>query len=407
MPIATFQNDGYTDNLNSVPINKNPYRTATVYGDDNSITAITAISDGSPWTVDYYAQLIDSDSQVSTPDLNTDITTLQYTKINKLILYVIEPINPAYTDSEGVSYIHSGITPNINDIIKATLYDNRVSLLLITNVEYTTRNNTKRYKITYKPIYYLDIDSAIFDTINNQTVREYWYDKGGEHPLLLKDEYYYKTEVTKAVPYLTEIWLSVALTGKSFIHIPNRYNEIIVDPYLEDFVYKTMSIDDSDKWIEMTRLNILGDIPKVTTIYEVLITRNIRLLDILDRKTTVQYTKRPHHPIMTKYGHIGVDKLVMFDEVGDFITKSPLPQETLPNNITTYLFSDNFYNGYGVLSDMEQIVYDYLGNKEIDFKHILKIIDDMNNWGSIDKYYYIPILIFICKRYINNLTTYI
>lgn len=95
------------------------------------------------------------------------------------------------------------------------------------------------------------------------------------------------------------------------------------------------------------------------------------------------------HTLLTdaRLGIITADSTDKYSEPGDVAY--------VPNagTMPTYVFSESFYNGDTVaMSPLERMTYNYLTYKANNWKDILALFVETDNWSLMQKFYYTPII---------------
>jgi hypothetical protein len=69
-----------------------------------------------------------------------------------------------------------------------------------------------------------------------------------------------------------------------------------------------------------------------------------------------------------------------------------------------YILSSAFYTRDNTnLSLLESLLLDYIDFKIIAARDILKVCDDILNWGHVERFYYIPLLLLLIKYNLRRL----
>ena len=68
-----------------------------------------------------------------------------------------------------------------------------------------------------------------------------------------------------------------------------------------------------------------------------------------------------------------------------------------------YVLSQNFYEDTAGQSVLEFLTRNYMNNKAIDPKVLLAVAKSYTNWGGLERFYYLPIILVLikaCARFI-------
>ena len=100
------------------------------------INLITHVS-GSEWIVNYYSQILTTDSQLSGQQLSLNATNQQYKKINQFKFKVSSPLTTSQNTEDnsmevvGESIIPNFIIPNVGDMFVADLGEGNIGVFKI------------------------------------------------------------------------------------------------------------------------------------------------------------------------------------------------------------------------------------------------------------------------------------
>ena len=71
-----------------------------------------------------------------------------------------------------------------------------------------------------------------------------------------------------------------------------------------------------------------------------------------------------------------------------------------------YMFSQAFYKNErlaGQQSQLELMVHDYLDGKELNIKRLKSFCVEMENWGTLDRFYFTPVVLILIKAALRNI----
>jgi len=126
------------------------YKGVTV---DSSVTPLENIIqyvEGSVWEVEYYSQVLDSDSEPQPAQPGMAPAYQQYTQVKGLELKVTSPLAISHDSesgsniAEGTAYIPMAIIPNKGDHFFADIGQGREAMLTVTSVERKTHYKQSR-----------------------------------------------------------------------------------------------------------------------------------------------------------------------------------------------------------------------------------------------------------------------
>ena len=95
-------------------------------------------------------------------------------------------------------------------------------------------------------------------------------------------------------------------------------------------------------------------------------------------------------------------------EVSNAYTGVDLPDIVDLFTKTKYLFSDNFYDNIRTdLTSIEILLLDYIDEVELDTNLLFNLIDTVNKWSLLQKFFYMPFLYLLVNYYYNNVYSFI
>lgn len=402
----------------STYVTKEELKTSTLYNKDNSLERIMQNLKGNKWSVDYFLQIRDINDSIPAPDINVPISLQKYHRVNNLVLIVQSPISQDVIENiSGEAIINAGITPNTNDVFKATLIGGREALFIITEVNKRTYNIHEVYVVNFKIFSMVDDkpdNLRIWNNIQEKVMKVYVYDK--DHlldysaPVILQSDYKKKVELRLVQPMLIDYYFRTFINyDKNIIALPTTAS-IYTDLYLNQFLDAIIDQTDHELTSRLRNLSFdVGPESKIYTIWDVVLNRDISLLKLAKPNIDFRYTPYGLNEYLNrKMNYLGVNFLAK--EVNDgFDLSIPYKdistergddfQEPLAENTKGYyVLSENFYKkdittcGY-----FEQLLYRYLNNEIINADDLDKPLNEYTAWSTKDQYYLIPILLVLVK----------
>lgn len=274
---------------------------------------------GSAWVVDYYAQVLTADSDLSGQQLTVSGVYQQYTKIAGLELRVSSALSSSQTDTSGAmeavgtAMVYPFLRPNVGDMFLAPIPDGRYALFRINSSVQKSISKETCYEISYA----LDTDAS--DKINNlesKVVKTFYYKKDylnyGKNPLLIKEE---AEDILKLERF--EYMLARDYVGKFY---SDEYNTYLIpgqptetyDHFINRFLATLISSQQDHRILNHRRHNlndeVLRDIPNLWTM---LADRNAWLLgSVFDRYCLVSVKQYFYQGKYSGLRWSGLDKLV-------------------------------------------------------------------------------------------------
>lgn len=421
---------------------------------DTKYTALSSLitfTEGYLWTVDYYSQVISQDSVLAGQDPGLPAQYQQYRLIRGLELKVGSPISwdqdqvsKAITAS-GSATVHSTLIANAGDMFAADIGDGRLGVFEITTSTKNSLLQQSTYNINYVLVYFTnnqpsrkkDLDSKVVQTVNY--VRDFLL--YGQNPFLTDGDY-------KLVQKLKTIYRDIVNNFmESFYSREKRtllvpcVGDTVYDSYLTTFVSKILNTHDHPLVREMVMLNVEDDYKlKGNQLYVAILNRDMRRLDQSFRKMGVVYckefsknpmsgsirfsgltyivypfeqmqivdhsfnkmdTKEPFHYTFNQFGsRVGSLNSLIKDTVIDGVTIATIYPVQKDDH---YVFTEAFYDNLDGKSLLEVLVINYLNSKQISYLDLYKLCTDFHNWGALERYYYLPIILVLIKSTIRGL----
>jgi hypothetical protein len=264
------------------------YKGVTV---DTTLTPVAQLLthvEGSSWTVNYYSQVLDADSQVTGQALGQYAVTQQYKLIRGMELKVTTPLS-AVVDNEqkttsytGTATVYPFVRPNQGDMFLADVGAGREGIFEITTVTPLSIYKQTCHTIDYRMIDFSDVGTRRQD-LENKTVETLQYVRDfltyGQNPLVFEEDF------TQLQQLRRNFKLMVKQYFDSFFS--QEYGTIILpgqtlptyDPYLVKALLTCFTMDDNPKVMNVRCLNVEDDQAfQATTLWTALIEREKKYL---------------------------------------------------------------------------------------------------------------------------------
>ena len=437
----------------SIPvIADKPYKGIVVDTKYTPLSSLLTYIAGSSWIVQYYSQIVDSSNDLKGQDPGLSPIHQQYTCIKEFELKVTSALTTTHgNDSKdsiitGSANIYPFIIPNIGDMFIASTGDGREAIFRLTNTEHKSMFKQGVYSIDYEFIYFADVRQDMVSDLQNKVVKTVHYVKNflqlGKNPILVEDDY-------KAVLTLQEKYKKLVFNYFNWF-FSREFSTLLVpgqdvptyDPYMTDFVLKTLDTTEADQIRFIRRLNVSeDDVIKQPTILTSILNRDIDTLSISNRfMSLIGVDSLTRDPTFNGIRWTGIKYIVYPKEsarILDYVTKiirptpigltlnnvptqygslpNILPTNTLViegktinfiNNIVendTYIFSNKFYDNDGSKTVLEGLVLEYLNKRTINPNRLLNVISNYLHWGQLEQFYYIPIILVLIKSAIGDI----
>jgi hypothetical protein len=416
------------------------------------MNALLTQIEGSPWTVDYYSQVVDKDTALSGQQVNQLGLNQQYRFIKEFELRVTTPLT-ASQDGESNAMIMTGtavvfpcLIPNVGDMFIADIGDGRIGVIQVTDSRRLSVMKDAAHEINYQWVSYATPERLT--DLNKKVVKKEVFVKDN----LLQEKYpFIGVEAYEARVNLMRLYSElVPMYFQSFWD--NEYTTLMVpdqesstyDPLLVDAVLKIVSTRDCPEVLKTRQLNCDGDdVLKAVSIWDALVERStMQFQRVFTRASTTSSRGFPRVAFFESICQSGVAFVVYpIDPERSILPKKLFNRKVLSNPLTRpnyetlqslfpvrvlsgldnvdgfplqndipeagatdyYVFSQAFYDGTRALqSRLENFVHDYLEHKAIEPLALLKICQGYPSWGALDQFYYGPILMLLIRSVVER-----
>jgi hypothetical protein len=238
--------------------------------------------EGSGWSVDYYAQVITTDSDLSGQQITASGVYQSYNLIKDCEIKVTTALNASQDDTtkamrvEGIAMLYPFIIPNEGDMFIASTMDGRSSVFRVTATNKKSVSKQACYEITYS------IDTEATDKIldlKKKVIKTYYYLKNflsyGQNPLVVSTDYLAYAQLEEKYYTLLRYYFKRFFSKEYMtLLVPNQAG-ITYDSFLVEFMTKMFSTDQAPELIGLKRLNVDEDPAlKSDSLWTVLLSRN-------------------------------------------------------------------------------------------------------------------------------------
>lgn len=404
--------------------------------------------DGAPWKVNFYSQVVNDDNALQGHSPGKDRLTQQYVKTIDMILKVTSPLTTSQDDRSnsmivsGSANTYPSLKPNQGDMFIADIGEGRTGIFRVTSVEEKSIFKETTSSIDYLLVSYADgtlSDKRVQD-LELKVIKEQYFVRDfmlyNQNPFLATDEYNLLEYISKQYHLVVDNYFRMFTSHRlKSILIPNQ-KQITYDSFLATFLSKAFDGSDTDNAIYFTLFKLNEDrVMELPTIWNVLLERNPSLLSYCTTKVGIVDTSRfTHDPMLEGVKYVGIDYIVypinpVVDIDTEYLLDSKVSNNTnlvslsingstdeksigLFNNTvlikrinqcTYYVLSKDFYLNTDNQSVLEGQVWKYLRNEPVDIRAIDALVKDYHNWGRVEKFYYIPILLVLMKSIIRGI----
>lgn len=362
----------------------------------------------------------------------------------------------------GNAIVFAGVTPNEGDMFSADIGMSRVGVFLVKSSRKKSIFKESAYEIEYE---FSSTDQHYIDDLEAKTVKELVfvedYLNRGAEPVILEEEAVLVTQVQACLLRYGNRFFDNFFSNEFKTYVLPGQSHSVYDPFVTEFISRHFTTQDSMSLMLLRKPNF-GDDAAIEqhSFWDALDQRDIHLLKNGFTKTklvsslafrggsvynSVRYTgiNLCVYPADPRIGVRGLTSAMLKEASADTIDDTtphtfyngvPAPavgddsainrifpednkinllppgtvdaQQTVPLRKVThdafYVFSEDFYTGAAGMSVFESTVRDFILGKSIDIKHLVKSEKLCDRWGALEQFYYIPIIMFILRSYLQD-----
>lgn len=424
------------------------YRGSIVDTDVTPHSEIMAYVEGSPWNTVYYSQLVGRDDELGGQQVNQPAVYQQYTMIIDMELKVTSPLTQSQ-DTEtnemtvvGTANIYGGVIPNVGDMFLADIGDGREGVLTVTRSEKKSILKGAGYTIDYELTDYNTEERR--KDLAKKVVRTVYFRKDyilyGRSPVITAEDLNLRKQAMHQLFDLRNTYFPEFFSHEYMTLIVPNQQFSSYDPFLTKLLMKIFDSTEHPLLNKTRLLNIDGD-PAMNcfTVWDALLSVDDALLSVAAKEvylvSTNYFSLRPYH---NSIAHSGINRVVypvgiapavdanyvarcskvgtdvlggQTDPINDYqvitvVEGQPLPPDWEPGPGIPlikpvaiddhYVFSQDFYNKAEEGQSMLEIITNvYLSGGVPDHKVLMALCEDVRNWGALERYYYVPVLMIL------------
>lgn len=363
---------------------------------------------GSPWSVDYYRQLLDGDDVTDVVSEYVPGPQQEYLLFKNYTLWVQTDL----TSGTGEAVVLDTFVPTIGDHIVANLGDGRKGLIKVESVDTTSRYLGRAYTITYTIIAYTDEDFLVLDS---KVVKTFYYDerlaKLTRKSALTSDELVAFRRQLEQLSNLEREWVSTFYNREVQSFTYTDATSEIYHPLLSEFVEKTFT----GPLLPVRRYYDFD----VDSIYKAVIERRLPTLTQFEGVKVVEVTKLQALPRLNAVAYTSVSHVMFVDASQDTILKAwgyefetiketlndmfsvssvGSPQPWIPNlsTVTGHLFDTDWVKSES-LSVLEELLKAWLTYIPVNEDKLSLLMEQYQSFTLGEKFCYGPFIFFLAR----------
>ncbi len=427
------------------------YKTVIEDGRYTSHNHLLTYIAGSSWVVTYFQQQLGKDDEPTAQDLNKDPVYQQYIRISDFELKVSSSLSESQdaTTKEfevtGEATIYPPVLPNKGDMFIADIGDGRDAVFAIVSTERLTILKKTCYNISYILVDFA-VDARIED-FNRKTVEETHFLKSllnhGVDPVVVDEDYnrhlslkdlrgklmgayfgrfFQKNVASLAVPGQDWVTFDPFLVKciKSFmetrehpmlrnmknysVELPGRALPLTIWDVLMRFSIDMLPL--VNEKLALVDSHYFGTVPQFEGVYYSNINSVVYPVDMGNSDINSMFIKpagTPTRDIGHQFETTRLASLAMLPAISN-IGFDNLPSIWPVTKDEFYIFSKAFYHGIAVdQSQLEALVLKALSGEPINQKALYELSTEVDTWGYLEQFYYVPVLMILIKMVLHGL----
>lgn len=435
--------------IETVRVSTDDYKTAVVDTKWVPRSSILTHIEGSSWVVDYYAQILDTDSNLSGQQYTKNPVYQSYKKIANLELKVKTALNTDQDDANkemnvtGDAVLYPSIIPNEGDMFIADIGEGKSAVFRITS----SKKNSIFKEACYDISYVLDTDNNDKKLdLEQKTTVVYYYHKdylmNGSDPLILKNEMDTLLNLKKVYDIMLYQYFKRFFSHEfKTLLVPSQLMPTY-DCYLTNYVLSMFGTQEAHELAYIRALNMDEDrVSKCDSIWSALKFKDVSLLNTAFTKAglisslafsrtptyngirysgigAVVYPKNPYVTVDGSYVNSVKTTSSELQASSDAATASNVLvravnlrrlDDELGDNLYPvtvddyYVLSANFYNNTNTQSTLETAVMAYINNNQVDADQLYNTAKNFHTWGSLEQFYYLPIVMTLIRSILKGI----
>ncbi len=396
---------------------------------------------GSAWTVDYYSQVIDTDTSLGGQRPSSSPVYQQYRKIERLVVRVTAPLTQGQNpDTKAMTYVGKAVVhsfiPNDGDMFVADIGDGQSATFRIMTTTKMAVFKESVYEIEYEvgtteEEFLLDLETK---TVEHLVYRA---DKlvHGESPIILANHDALLDQANNVVQVILNQYFTRFFNQEYRTLLVPGQVRTVYDPFLVSFITKLLNTDDCLGMSRLKQLNMQEDgVYKHNSLWDAIANQDeVYLQGGFTRVGLAETASFEINPFFTGIRFTGVqlavypkDPMIGIHDVTETSIKSLSITELtpsiggntemfedantgeLPENAATpglyhvtfddyYVLSQNFYGETTTQSTLEVMTRNHIQRKALDLEALMNTAKSFSQWGLVEQFYYLPIVLALLR----------
>ncbi len=248
---------------------------------------------GTPWTVDYFHQILAENEDAKHLDTSMSPVNQSYSMIIGMRLFVTSPLE-ANTDSDsgvstvsGSANVYGFLKPAIGDLLTAPMLGGGTGLLSVVEVETPSYNKRQHYAITYNLVSILEEDTEKANDLQNKIKLKYVFDEtlldSGNIPIVTLEQGHSRAKLSSIMNIVLKDYVRdfLDIDTKTFL-VPTADGVRIYDDYVVEFALNILQAAKVPMALDVMRYTVDDRSVKVTSLWTVLKERGYLSTDVVD-----------------------------------------------------------------------------------------------------------------------------
>lgn len=368
--------------------------------------------EGSAWNVDYYAQVLGPDSEVSPLQLDLDPAYQQYIAAYNMEIKVTQPLDSSMRDETGGMEVTGTATtypfliPNQGDMFVADTGDGRKGVFTVTNVDRKTILKETAHEIQYRMVSYLTEEYS--DNLKLKTIKETHFRRdfllAGQNPFLVSSEANMVDKLTEHKRELLGRYIKTFLSSDySTLLEPDEMKEGLYDHFLTKAFKSCFGVEDHALTREIREMNCDGDDRMNDyTFWDCLLDMDKSMLTLCTKSMKLSRTHRfTHAAVYRGIAYSGIRYMYYPDDERTLEPMEPTsgtpPIIHPPHSGNGYILSSAFYQQGEGQSQLELEVSKAINDQSNSAERLVAIAEDSYQWDEQSQFCYLPILLILLK----------